>query len=212
MNKLRNLNVTEHVEQKGKFSYLSWAWAVDKLIEHHPSASWEVKRFPMIVSETVEINGEAIKNTKAIPEMQVPYMRADTGYFVEVEVCIDTVCRSQVHPVLNHQNKPIANPTTFEINTAIQRCLAKAIALHGLGLYLYAGEDLPPEEPHRFKPNEKDKIRNNMLKHLQDGDGDGVREIHDEYTQGDPEEGMKFWALFSSSERKAIKDMMGEAA
>ena len=50
---------------------------------------------------------------------------------------------TQVHPVLNHQNQPIAAPNSFQINTSIQRCLAKAIALHGLGLVLFAGEDLP---------------------------------------------------------------------
>ena len=50
---------------------------------------------------------------------------------------------TQVHPVLNHQNQPIAAPNSFQINTSIQRCLAKAIALHGLGLSLFAGEDLP---------------------------------------------------------------------
>jgi hypothetical protein len=50
---------------------------------------------------------------------------------------------SQLHPVLDGKNKPIASPTAFDINTSIQRCLVKAIALHGLGLYIYAGEDLP---------------------------------------------------------------------
>lgn len=48
--------------------------------------------------------------------------------------------------MLDHRNKPIAKPTVFEINTSIQRCLVKAIALHGLGLYIYAGEDLPNGE------------------------------------------------------------------
>jgi hypothetical protein len=50
-------------------------------------------------------------------------------------------------PVLNHQNKAISNPNAMDVNTAMQRCLAKAIALHGIGLYIYAGEDIPTEEP-----------------------------------------------------------------
>ena len=50
---------------------------------------------------------------------------------------------SQIHPVLDARNKPIEMPSAFDINTSIQRCLVKAIALHGLGLYIYAGEDLP---------------------------------------------------------------------
>jgi hypothetical protein len=48
-------------------------------------------------------------------------------------------------PVLNHQNKAISNPNAMDVNTAMQRCLAKAIALHGIGLYIYAGEDIPDE-------------------------------------------------------------------
>jgi len=215
MNKLINVDVNEHTEEKGKFTYLSWAFAVSELIKAHPDATWEVKRFPMIVSEFAGVDpesGEVFKNTSALDSMLVPYMRTDAGYFVEVEVTVDGVSRSQIHPVLNHQNKPIASPTSFEINTAIQRALAKAIALQGLGLYIYAGEDLPPSEPHRFKPKEKNSIRDAMLQHLQDGDEQGVAEILSEYTQGDPEESMKFWALFSSTERSTIKAMTGEAA
>lgn len=58
---------------------------------------------------------------------------------------MDGVTLSQIHPVLDHRNKPIQQPNAFDINTSIQRCLVKAIALHGLGLYVYAGEDLPPD-------------------------------------------------------------------
>jgi hypothetical protein len=50
-------------------------------------------------------------------------------------------------PVMDYRNKAIPNPDAFAVNTAMQRCLAKAIALHGIGLYIYAGEDLPQEEP-----------------------------------------------------------------
>lgn len=60
---------------------------------------------------------------------------------------------SQIHPVLDGKNRPLAEPTAFDINTSIQRCLVKAIALHGLGLYIYAGEDLPNgEEQPKPKP------------------------------------------------------------
>jgi hypothetical protein len=125
---LSKINVNEHVEKKGKFSYLSWAWAVDVLRKKHPSATWEVIRF----------NG-------------MPFMETPLGYFVEVAVTVEGITLSQIHPVLDNNNRPIAQPTAFQINTSIQRCLVKAIALHGLGLYIYAGEDLPmndePDEP-----------------------------------------------------------------
>ncbi|PEI42618.1 hypothetical protein CN620_09190 [Bacillus pseudomycoides] len=118
--KLAQIDCSEHVEKKGRFSYLSWAWAVKKLREVDPTATWEVKRFD-----------------------GVPYLKTDCGYFVEVEVTVQGLPLSQIHPILNNQNKPIAEPNSFDINTSIQRCLVKAIALHGLGLYIYAGEDLP---------------------------------------------------------------------
>ena len=56
---------------------------------------------------------------------------------------VQGVTLSQIHPVLDHKNRPLLAPTPFDINTSIQRSLVKAIALHGLGLSIYAGEDLP---------------------------------------------------------------------
>jgi hypothetical protein len=67
------------------------------------------------------------------------------------------VSRTAQLPVMNHRNQPIADPDSFQVNTAMQRALAKAIALHGLGLYIYVGEDLPPEDdkPEPKKPEPK---------------------------------------------------------
>ena len=120
--KLSNINVNEHVEKKGRFFYLSWAWAIDTLRKFDPTAIWEVRRF----------DGK-------------PYLKTECGYFVEVAVTIDGATLSQIHPVLDNNNRPITQPNSFQINTSIQRCLVKAIALHGLGLYIYAGEDLPED-------------------------------------------------------------------
>lgn len=117
---LSEVNVNENTEKKGKFTYLSWTWAVNELLKHFPTSEWEVKRFDGL-----------------------PYLKTDTGYYVEVEVNINGLKRSQIHPVLDNYNKPIIKPNCFQVNTSIQRCLAKAISLHGLGLYIYAGEDLP---------------------------------------------------------------------
>ena len=66
---------------------------------------------------------------------------------MKATVIVNDVEMTQVHPVLDHQNKAVTAPNAFQINTSIQRCLTKAIALHGLGLHLYAGEDLPPSPP-----------------------------------------------------------------
>jgi hypothetical protein len=128
---LSDIDVSQHVKQKGQFSYLSWPFAIQTLGEHHPDAEIAVKRF--ILPDN--------------PDVEVPYMQTPLGYFVEVAVTIGNVTRSQIHPVLDYQNQPVDKPTNFHINTSLQRCLVKAIALHGLGLFVYQGEDLPINAP-----------------------------------------------------------------
>jgi hypothetical protein len=120
---LNAMDVNKHVEKKGQFTYLSWAWAVAELRKASPTATWEV----------VKTDG-------------LPFCKTECGYFVEVAVTVEGITLSQIHPVLDNQNKTIQMPNAFQINTSIQRCLVKAIALHGLGLYIYAGEDLPTTE------------------------------------------------------------------
>lgn len=117
---LSRIDVSNYIEKKGQFSYLSWPFAVSQLRQFDPNATWEVKRW----------NG-------------LPYLTCDLGVFVEVAVTVQGVTLSQIHPVLDARNRPIVAPSSFDINTSIQRCLVKAIALHGLGLSIYAGEDLP---------------------------------------------------------------------
>src|SRR5688572_12566706 len=121
--KLNAINVSERIEKKGQFSYLSWPFAVAQLRQADPAATWEVRRFEGL-----------------------PYLKTPCGHFVEVAVTVQGITLSQIHPVLDARNDPIAEPSSFDINTSIQRCLVKAIALHGLGLYIYAGEDLPEGE------------------------------------------------------------------
>ena len=118
--KLKEVDISKLAEKKGKFDYLSWAHAVREMLKVFPEATWEVH----------EYDG-------------MPYMETTTGYYVKVSVTIEEITRTQIHPVLDNKNQAIEKPNTFQINTSIQRCLAKAIALPGLGLVLFAGEDLP---------------------------------------------------------------------
>jgi len=115
---IAKINVNEHVEKKNGLSYLSWAWAVDKLLRLDPVATWEYRE---------------------------PVRYGDT-MMVFCTVTAFGVSRTAQLPVMDHRNKAISNPDAFAVNTAMQRCLAKAVALHGLGLYIYAGEDMPLEE------------------------------------------------------------------
>ena len=132
--KLFKTDVSEYVKQKGNYNYLSWAFAVQELKRACPNARWGV--------------------TKA--EDGSPFFKTECGYFVDVWVEVDGVSLSQIHPVLDNRNEPIKEPNAFQINTSLQRALAKAIALHGLGLYIFAGEDLP--EPDALNPDEENKL------------------------------------------------------
>jgi len=133
--KLNKIDVSKYVKKKGKFTYLSWAWAVRELLKVDPTATWVNHEYTHKLGSD-HGDGETITT---------PYMQTTVGCFVKVTVTAGGISRSQTHPVLNHSNQTINNPNAFEINTAQQRCLAKAIALHGLGLYIYAGEDLPTD-------------------------------------------------------------------
>ena len=132
--KLFKTDVSEYVKKKGNFNYLSWAYAVQELKRACPTARWGV--------------------TKA--EDGSPFFKTSCGYFVEVWVDVEGVSLSQVHPVLDNRNNAIENPNAFQINTSLQRALAKCIALHGLGLYIFAGEDLP--EPDALTPKEEENL------------------------------------------------------
>lgn len=116
---LRTIDVSKLVEKKNNLTYLSWAWAVDQLLLNDPTAVWEYPE-PKLWGDTVMI-------------------------FCTVSAF--GISRTAQLPVMDYRNQPIPNPNAFQVNTAMQRCLAKAIALHGIGLYIYNGEDLPPSDP-----------------------------------------------------------------
>lgn len=199
--KLAALNVNEHVERKGKFSYLSWSWAVDSLRKADPKATWTVCRFDGL-----------------------PYLKTECGFFVEVAVTVDGITLSQIHPVLDSNNKSILVPNSFQINTSIQRCLVKAIALHGLGLYIYSGEDLPSsEEEAKTGPSssitpttgvwdgisEEEKrflmdIAIEVIGNIESGDIATAVDVLEE-NKLDAEEKIALWTRFDSKQRSAMK-------
>jgi hypothetical protein len=120
---LRQIDVSKYTEKKNGLTYLSWAWAVDQLLLADPKAHWFYPEFQRWGNGTVMVFCTVVAND---------------------------IARTAQLPVMDYRNKPIAEPDSFAVNTAMQRCLAKAIALHGIGLYIYNGEDLPPdtlEEP-----------------------------------------------------------------
>lgn len=126
MESLLSVNVNSHTEKKNGLTYLSWAWAWAEVLKLDPGARWHAVEYS---------NAQGC----ALPCM---YLNNGTA-MVKVEVMIKGETKQCLLPVMDHKNKAIPNPDAMDINKAIMRCLAKAISMHGLGLYIYAGEDLP---------------------------------------------------------------------
>jgi len=120
---LLKINVNEHTEKKNNLTYLSWAWAWAEALKADSTATFIVHTF----------------NDR-------PYMDVNGTGLVWVTVTLFGQGRTCMLPVMDYKNKPILNPDAFAVNTAIMRCMTKALALHGLGLYIYAGEDLPEDD------------------------------------------------------------------
>jgi len=112
---LRQINVSQHIEKKNGLSYLSWSWALDQLLQLDDGATWEY----------------------------LEPKRFGESMMVFCKVTAFGKSRTAQLPVMDFRNQAIPNPNAYQVNTAMQRCLAKGISLHGIGLYIYAGEDLP---------------------------------------------------------------------
>jgi Protein of unknown function (DUF1071) len=182
---LAAINVNDKIEKKNGMSYLSWAWAVDQLLRADPAASWEYREHQKW-NDTVMV------------------------------FCTVTAFGKQMTsqlPVMDYRNKAISNPDAFAVNTAMQRCLAKAIALHGLGLYIFAGEDVPETDntispvKESLKGSDLSAQKKDMLEAL-------ATECIDEFNQGrqmvalkiahsieDNEEKIYFWDLLKTESK-----------
>ena len=123
---LNNINVNDKTEKKNGLTYLSWAWAWGEVKKLYPNANYKVYE-----------NADGWN-----------YFTDGKTCWVKVSVTISELEHIEYLPVMDNRNKSIlaGNVTSFDVNKAIQRGLTKAIARHGLGLYIYAGEDLP-EDP-----------------------------------------------------------------
>jgi hypothetical protein len=126
---LLKINVNDKTEKKNGMTYLSWAWAWTEVLKADQAATYEVKLWD---------DGTGLGKT---PVMSI----GDTG-MVWVETTVFGKSLTCQLPILDYRNKPISHPDAMAVNTAIMRCLVKSLALHGLGLYIYSGEDTPPEE------------------------------------------------------------------
>lgn len=139
---LNAVNVNDKTEKKDKMTYLSWPFAWAEAKKRFPDATYEVMKF----------------------ENGLPYVYdPNTGYMVYTKVTIEGLTHEMWLPVMDGANKAMKSApyeyktkygvktveaaTMYEINKAIMRCLVKNLAMFGLGLYIYANEDLPEAEP-----------------------------------------------------------------
>ena len=191
-------DVNSHTEKKNNLTYLSWAWAWAEALKADANAVYKVEMFDCKCY--MEINGTAM-------------------VFVTVTMFGKAItCQL---PVMDYRNKAIPNPDAFAVNTAIMRCMTKGLSLHGLGLYIYAGEDLPEEGDKQEKiiisPTQgaADNIPIEELQYLQEM----AMELIAMCEQGDPkaawvkleeenldsEQKVAIWTLLPSKVRSALK-------
>lgn len=188
---LRAINVNAHTEKKNNLTYLSWAWAVDQLLMQDPAATW--------------FYGD-------------PRMFGETLMVFCTVTAFGKPMTAQL-PVMDYRNKAIPNPDSMAVNTAMQRCLAKAIALHGLGLYIYAGEDMPEEDkvqaPKAITPTagameQLDEESQQFIKDLAidiigDVAGGHIEDAYGKTTTLLNEEKLAVWTLLDSKTRSTLK-------
>ena len=188
---LSKINVNAHTEKKNGLTYLSWAWAVSQLLENDPAATWSYGE-PVKFGETVMVFCTVTAFGKSMT--------------------------SQL-PVIDFRNKAIPNPDAMAVNTAMQRCLAKAIALHGIGIYIYAGEDIPQEDkvqaPQKVTPlagaldgldeESQQFIKDLAIDIIGDVAGGHIEDAHGKTSSLLNEEKVALWSLLDSKTRSAIK-------
>lgn len=131
---LFEINVNKQIEKKNGLNYLSWAYAWSEVKKIYPGATYKV----------YETENGCIYHTDG------------RTCWVKTGVIIEGLEHIEYLPVMDYKNKSILleNITSFDVNKAIQRSLTKALARHGLGLYIYAGEDLPEAEIEKITPRE----------------------------------------------------------
>ena len=124
---LSQINVNGHTEKKNGLTYLSWAWAWAELLKRYPDSIY-----------TIYENKDGWN-----------YHTDGRTCWVKTGVTVDGKEYVEYLPVMDYKNRsiPLEAVTSFDVNKAIQRSLTKAVARHGLGLYIYAGEDLPEDDP-----------------------------------------------------------------
>lgn len=163
---LFEINVNDHIEKKKDLTYLSWPYAWAEVKKKYPNATYKIHLFG---------------------EKQLPYVFDEsTGYMVFTSVTIENLTHTMWLPVMDSANKTMKSTsytyntkfkkdilveaaTMFDVNKAIMRCLVKNLAMFGLGLYIYSGEDLPEVETEKISIKDANILKD-IIRKIDDGD------------------------------------------
>lgn len=148
---LNDINVNDKIKTKMGLNYLSWAYAWGELLKAYPDATLNVYNRTIETNETITTEDKDNGVTRTVVNksiQEVPYFTDGRSCFVKVGVSIQGIEYIEYYPIMGLKNDAIpANRVTMtDVNKALQRAFVKACARHGLGLYIYAGEDLPEVE------------------------------------------------------------------
>ncbi len=171
---LRQINVSQHIEKKNGLSYLSWSWALDQLLQLDNDATWEYLE-PKKFGESLMVFCKVTAFGKS---------------------------RTAQLPVMDFRNRAILNPNAYEVNTAMQRCLAKAISPHGIGLYIYAGEDLPIADQDVVKDNPLMLIAQEVTDQIKLGN---IKSAHERCEQLGQDDKLGVWSLLNAKTKLVLK-------
>jgi hypothetical protein len=183
---LNKIDVNDKTEKKNGLTYLSWAWAWGELKKRHPTATYTI----------YEDNNGCFYHTDG------------KTAWVKTGVTVEGIEHIEYLPVMDFRNKsiPVENVTSFDVNKTIQRSLTKAVARHGLGLYIFAGEDLPEDgEAKKAEPNVISDKEKKTLEEMVTKRGYTVKEIFPKGLNITPEQYVRAVANINGLQPKVNK-------
>jgi hypothetical protein len=181
---LNSINVNGKVEKKNGLTYLSWVWAWVEVMKKYPNSTYKVYTRDMIIDSLGNVS-------------EVNYFTDGKTAWCKCGVEIEGKEIIEMLPIMDYKNKamPLEQVEAMAVNKTIQRCLTKAIARHGLGLYIYAGEDLPESEQEIENAKRKEYI-------------DFIKEHTSEYIELYKSKGKSFNSNLESETTEKLKNMV----
>ncbi len=177
---LNRINVNENTEDKNGLTFLSWAWAWAEVKKAYPEATYFVYE----------------------NEDGWNYHHDGKTAWVKTSVTIEGLEHMEYLPILQgNKSIPLDKITSFNVNTAIQRSITKNCARHGLGLYIYAGEDLPDIPV--WDAGERDEYTHAIKETVGESDFDGIKQLWNELTSRQKSD---IWKAFDGAEQVVIKE------